>query len=87
MVLERPWLLVLLAALPVAIWVTSLSVTRLSRVRLGLATVLRLIGLTAMVLALAGFAGRTRYAPGHGVCRGYVRQHAAGRARECPRDY
>ena len=56
MVLERPWLLVLLAALPVAIWVTSLSVTRLSRVRLGLATVLRLIGLTAMVLALAGFA-------------------------------
>ena len=56
MVLERPWLLILLAALPVAIWVTWLSVARLSRIRLGLATLLRLIGLTAMILALAGFA-------------------------------
>ena len=56
MVLERPWLLVLLAALPAAIWLTSVSVTRLSRIRLGLSTMLRLVGLTAMVLALAGFA-------------------------------
>ncbi len=54
--LERPWLLILLAALPAAIWLTSLSVTRLSRIRLGISTLLRLIGLTALVLALAGFA-------------------------------
>ena len=56
MVLERPWLLVLLAVLPAAIWLTSLSAARLSPIRLGLATLLRLVGLTAIVLALAGFA-------------------------------
>ena len=61
MVLERPWLLILLAALPAAIWLSSVSVTRLSRVRLGIATLLRVVGLVAIVLALAGFAvGRER---------------------------
>ena len=56
MVLERPWLLVLLAVIPAAIWLTSLSAARLSPIRLGLATLLRLVGLTAIVLAMAGFA-------------------------------
>ena len=56
MVLDRPWMLVLLAALPVAVWLSYGSVARISRIRLGFATLLRLVGLTAMVLALAGFA-------------------------------
>lgn len=56
MTLDRPWLLVLLAALPAAIWLTHASVARLSRIRVGLATLLRLVGLTAVILALAGLA-------------------------------
>ena len=56
MVLDRPWLLILLAALPAAVWLLYASGARLSRIRLGLATLLRLVGLAAIVLALAGFA-------------------------------
>ncbi|MDE2903693.1 MAG: VWA domain-containing protein [Chloroflexota bacterium] len=56
MALDRPWLLILLAALPAAVWLSYASVARLSRIRRGLATLLRLVGLTAIVLALAGFA-------------------------------
>jgi uncharacterized membrane protein len=56
MVLDRPWLLVLLAVLPAVMWLTYASVMRLSPIRRGLSTLLRLLGVTAVVLAVAGFA-------------------------------
>lgn len=56
MTLDRPWILVLLAALPVAVWLSYTSVSRISRLRMSLTTLLRLVGMTAVVLAIAGFA-------------------------------
>ena len=56
MVLDRPWLLILFATLPAAVWLSYASVARHSGIRTSLATLLRLVGLAAIVLALAGFA-------------------------------
>ncbi len=56
MTLDRPWLLVLLAVLPATVWLLYASVARLSRIRVGLSTLLRLVSLAAIILALAGFA-------------------------------
>ncbi len=56
MSLENPWLLALLSAVPLAVWMTRGSVARLSTPRLVLAALVRALALSALVLALAGFA-------------------------------
>ncbi len=61
MTLDRPWLLLLLGLIPLAVWLAGASRARLSVPRGALAAGLRALGLGAAVLALAGLtagAGR-----------------------------
>lgn len=56
MTIDHPWFLILFLALPVTLWIAKTSVVRLSPRRAVLTTLLRLLGLTTIILALAGFS-------------------------------
>lgn len=54
MSLGNPWSLLILVLLPVSVWIAFLSRARLPRLRTAVATAVRLLGITAMVLGIAG---------------------------------
>ena len=56
MIIDRPWLLLLFLALPITLWIVGTSIVQLSPRRTVLTTLLRLLGLTTIILALAGFS-------------------------------
>ena len=60
MTLDQPWLLILLALVPLSAWMTLRSRARLSLRRNALATGFRSLALIALVLAVAGFGARGR---------------------------
>ncbi len=60
MTLDQPWLLILLALVPLSAWMALRSRARLSPRRNALATGFRSLALIALVLAVAGFGARGR---------------------------
>ena len=53
--IDTPWLLILLGVLPLVVWWAMTSVSGHAKLRMTLATGVRGVALTALVLAMAGF--------------------------------